>query len=52
MATQEAPDHDQRFKSLIVQFFREFFSYSSQPWRRADDADHDASVGLEPRPEQ
>ena len=32
MATQETPDHDQRFKSLIVEFFREFLSLFFPAW--------------------
>jgi hypothetical protein len=32
MANQETPDHDQRFKSLIVEFFREFLSLFFPTW--------------------
>jgi hypothetical protein len=32
MATQESPDHDQRFKTLLVEFFREFLSLFFPTW--------------------
>lgn len=32
MATQESPDHDQRFKTLLIEFFREFLTLFFPAW--------------------
>ncbi len=39
MPAKDAPDHDQRFKTLVVTFFREFLSLFFPDWAGRFDLD-------------